>query len=106
MNISLAFATIALTVFTPSASEPDDEIDIVGPELVTLLASSGDESAAALCLAYGRTVGAIPSDLDGADILRDAVAAYIIVAIEGDALRLDNEARDALTDWLHSDCTP
>lgn len=78
----------------------------VGPAIIELMIadpSIGDD----LCNAYTAVVSAIDAmdlDYEASKTFMDASDAYLIVSIEGDQFRLDNEARDTLTDWLHGDC--
>ena len=99
MITSLIAAALAV------APIPSDDIDIIGVELVELVIATPD--AVPLCDAYGGIIAAIDGmgvDYSAADTLLQAADALIIVNVEGDSMRLDNEARDRIVEWLHTDC--
>jgi hypothetical protein len=97
-------AAVALAVIAAAGPVVDDEPTPVGPAIVELAIDSGTIDG--LCDAYGSA----RSTIDGFGVpeftlvMTEALDAYVIVSMEGDSMRLDNEARGSLTDWLHTEC--
>lgn len=96
-------ATVALT-FTPAPADTDTEP--IDAAIIELFVQTAD--AVPLCESYSAVIAAI-GDLgvgsDAGAVFVDAADAYLIVAVEGDSLRLTPEARGVLVDWLHAECT-
>ena len=102
MIAALALAALAVA---PGVTTDDDPI-IIGPEFVELFVTMPD--AEPMCTAYGGVIDAIDGlgmDYSTSQIFVDAADAMILIAVEGDGMRFDNEARDVFTDWLHTDCS-
>lgn len=102
----MIITTLAVLALAPGVNAPTPEPDIVGPELVELFLAS-PEFSGGLCDAYGVFMAALAGmDLppESAAIFQDAGDALIIVSMEGEDQRFDNEARDVIVEWLHSDC--
>lgn len=99
----LSAALVGVAVVPASAPTPDPII--VGPDAVeTYIAADHSQLVCDAYEAVTMLIGGL--DIDGAEALIDAADALVIVQVEGDLLRLDNEARDSLVDWLHADCAP
>jgi hypothetical protein len=99
----IATALLPLMFITPASEDPTP----VGPAIVELVIADPATSAP-LCDAYGAVISAIDAmglGYEGSSTFVDASDAYLIVTLEGDSFRLDNEARDVFIDWLHSDCS-
>lgn len=98
LHLSLIAAAAVLS------SAPGDPTT-VGPELIDVYTSMPE--AQDLCDAYGNVIDAVDETFgySSGNVMVEAAQAYIIVTVEGDSMRLDNEARDHLVAWLETDCS-
>lgn len=101
MITTLMAAALAVAPFSP----PDGQPEMIGPEFVEFFIALPD--AQGVCDAYGTVVDSLNEmgmEYSTAAVMIEAADAMVIVTMEGDSMRLDNEARDVLTEWLHQDC--
>jgi len=100
------FATLALSLLAPIAGVADDTTPISSAMVEIVLADQA--TAGPVCDSYRGIIGIIGGmglDAAGQATFVEVVDAYAVISLEGDALRLDNGARDTLTDWLHTSCS-
>ena len=99
------FATLALTLLAPMAGAVGEPTPISAAIVEIVIADPA--TGTPLCDAYRQLTVAVDSMGLGADgaIFVEAADAFLIVTMEGDSMRLDNGARDALTNWLHTSCS-
>ena len=100
------FATLALSLLAPMAGAAEEPTPVTSAIVEIVIADPA--TGGPLCDAYGTVIDAIDGmglDPESRLMFVDVTDAYAIVSIEGDAMRLDNDARDTLTGWLHTNCS-
>ena len=97
------FSTLILFALSPFLGTVSDDTTPVGSAMIDIVIADPATSGP-MCDAYREVMSTVAA-LGGDPIWVEVTDAYAIVMLEGDNLRLDNGARDTLTDWLHTSCS-